>query len=63
VRQGEEAELWMDASKLHLFDAESGKSIRAEGSGGDGASAAAQAPASPPGEPTEPNQPGAQADA
>ncbi len=29
VREGEEAELWMDASKLHLFDSSSGRSLRA----------------------------------
>jgi multiple sugar transport system ATP-binding protein len=27
VRQGEEAELWVDASKLHLFDPEDGRNI------------------------------------
>jgi multiple sugar transport system ATP-binding protein len=29
VREGEEAELWMDASKLHLFDSSTGRSLRA----------------------------------
>src|SRR5215211_270801 len=29
VREGEEAELWVDASKLHLFDAGDGRSLRA----------------------------------
>jgi multiple sugar transport system ATP-binding protein len=33
VREGEEAQLWMDASKLHLFDSEDGRSLTA---GGDG---------------------------
>ena len=28
VRRGEEAELWVDASKLHLFEPESGRSLR-----------------------------------
>ncbi len=28
VREGEEAELWLDASKLHLFDPEGGRSLR-----------------------------------
>jgi multiple sugar transport system ATP-binding protein len=30
VRQGHEAELWVDVSKLHFFDAESGRSLTAE---------------------------------
>jgi|SRR5215211_77954 len=29
VRQGEEAELWVDATKLHLFDPESGRNLTA----------------------------------
>jgi multiple sugar transport system ATP-binding protein len=29
VRQGEEAELWVDATKLHLFDPEDGRSLTA----------------------------------
>jgi multiple sugar transport system ATP-binding protein len=29
VRQGEEAELWVDASKIHLFDPEDGRSLAA----------------------------------
>jgi multiple sugar transport system ATP-binding protein len=33
VRQGEEAELWVDASKLHLFDPEDGRSLTSEDSG------------------------------
>ncbi|MDQ4041059.1 MAG: ABC transporter ATP-binding protein, partial [Actinomycetota bacterium] len=28
VSEGAEAELWFDAAKLHLFDAESGRSLR-----------------------------------
>ena len=27
VQEGQELELWYDASKLHLFDAESGRSL------------------------------------
>jgi multiple sugar transport system ATP-binding protein len=27
VRRGEEAELWVDASKLHLFDPSTGRSL------------------------------------
>jgi multiple sugar transport system ATP-binding protein len=27
VKEGEEAELWVDASKLHLFDPETGNSL------------------------------------
>jgi hypothetical protein len=27
VRQGEDAELWVDASSLHLFDPEDGRSL------------------------------------
>jgi multiple sugar transport system ATP-binding protein len=30
VRQGEEAELWLDVSKLHFFDLDSGRSLTAE---------------------------------
>jgi multiple sugar transport system ATP-binding protein len=33
VSQGQEAELWYDAAKLHLFDAESGRSLLADTSG------------------------------
>jgi len=29
VREGEEAELWVDAGKLHLFDSSDGRSLRA----------------------------------
>ena len=28
VRRGEETELWVDASKLHLFDPQTGRSLR-----------------------------------
>jgi hypothetical protein len=28
VQEGQETELWYDASKLHLFDAESGERLR-----------------------------------
>jgi hypothetical protein len=30
VRQGQEAELWLDVSKLHFFDLDSGRSLTAE---------------------------------
>ena len=30
VRQGEESELWLDVSKLHFFDLDSGRSLTAE---------------------------------
>jgi multiple sugar transport system ATP-binding protein len=30
IKRGDEAELWVDATKLHLFDVESGKSLRRE---------------------------------
>ncbi|HEY1274042.1 MAG TPA: sn-glycerol-3-phosphate ABC transporter ATP-binding protein UgpC [Thermoleophilaceae bacterium] len=33
VRQGEEAELWVDATKLHLFDPDDGRSLTSEESG------------------------------
>jgi hypothetical protein len=33
VRQGEEAELWFDASHLQLFDLDSGRSLLADGAG------------------------------
>jgi multiple sugar transport system ATP-binding protein len=32
VREGEEAELWVDISKLHLFDGQSGRSLTSKGS-------------------------------
>ncbi|HKF79504.1 MAG TPA: sn-glycerol-3-phosphate ABC transporter ATP-binding protein UgpC [Thermoleophilaceae bacterium] len=38
VQEGQEAELWVDAERLHLFDPESGQSLTAE-AGGDGAAA------------------------
>jgi multiple sugar transport system ATP-binding protein len=41
IRQGTEAELWFDPRHLHLFDAESGRSLLAS----DGAQSGAQAPA------------------
>jgi multiple sugar transport system ATP-binding protein len=41
VRQGEEAELWFDSNHLHLFDAESGRSLLAT----DGAAPTQQQPA------------------
>jgi multiple sugar transport system ATP-binding protein len=31
VRAGQDAELWVDATKLHLFDPEDGRSLTAEG--------------------------------
>jgi multiple sugar transport system ATP-binding protein len=40
VRVGEEAELWVDASKIHLFDPEDGRNLTAGGdvpAAGDGA--------------------------
>ena len=33
VRQGEEAELWLDASALHLFDTEDGHSLTSPAQG------------------------------
>jgi hypothetical protein len=27
VRRGEEAELWVDSTKVHFFDAESGRNL------------------------------------
>jgi multiple sugar transport system ATP-binding protein len=36
IKRGDEAELWVDPSKLHLFDAETGQSLT---SGTDGAAA------------------------
>jgi multiple sugar transport system ATP-binding protein len=66
VEQGQEAELWVDTSKIHFFDAQSGRSLTAPGAEGDGAPAgrpdqtvqratppgaeAAQQAAAPPGE-------------
>jgi multiple sugar transport system ATP-binding protein len=37
VKEGEEAELWVDAERLHLFDPDSGASLTSEGAEGDGA--------------------------
>jgi multiple sugar transport system ATP-binding protein len=37
VQQGQEAELWVDAERLHLFDPDSGSSLTAEVSGDGGA--------------------------
>jgi multiple sugar transport system ATP-binding protein len=37
VREGEEAELWVDASKLHLFNPDGGRNLAGDGSGADGA--------------------------
>jgi multiple sugar transport system ATP-binding protein len=34
VKRGEEAELWVDSTKLHLFDPESGESLKRSGSTG-----------------------------
>ena len=31
VQEGQEAELWVDTSKLHLFDAGDGRSLRTKG--------------------------------
>ncbi|HWF34053.1 MAG TPA: sn-glycerol-3-phosphate ABC transporter ATP-binding protein UgpC [Solirubrobacteraceae bacterium] len=45
VRQGAEAELWFDGSKVQLFDLESGQSLLGAGSGG--ALAGAERPAVP----------------
>jgi hypothetical protein len=28
VRRGEEAELWVDSTKLHLFDPDTGRSLK-----------------------------------
>jgi multiple sugar transport system ATP-binding protein len=39
ARQGEEAELWFDGTKLQLFDAESGQSLLSDGKVGNGAAA------------------------
>jgi multiple sugar transport system ATP-binding protein len=42
VRQGGEAELWFDSEHLHLFDLESGRSLREASRNGTDAQAAAQ---------------------
>ena len=52
VRPGEEAELWVDASRLHLFDPEEGRNLTAGREGpaatGDGQPTAGQAPEAAP---------------
>jgi multiple sugar transport system ATP-binding protein len=54
VRTGEEAELWVDASRLHLFDPEEGRNLTAGKEGppatGDGQPTARQAPEAAPAE-------------
>ena len=45
VREGEEAELWVDASKLHLFDASSGRSLTARAEAAPAATGGGQSPA------------------
>jgi multiple sugar transport system ATP-binding protein len=40
VRQGQEAELWVDTSQLHLFDVETGRSLLADGTSRQEASGA-----------------------
>jgi hypothetical protein len=41
VKKGQEAELWIDATKLHFFDPEGGRNLSlAEDAGNGGASAA-----------------------
>jgi multiple sugar transport system ATP-binding protein len=50
VRRGEETELWVDVSKLHLFDPETGQSLK------DGQASQA-APAAEPQEPPQQEQP------
>jgi multiple sugar transport system ATP-binding protein len=36
VKEGEDAELWVDAERLHLFDPDTGASLTSEGAEGDG---------------------------
>jgi multiple sugar transport system ATP-binding protein len=52
VRQGEEAELWVDASRLHLFDPDDGRNLTTDKQGpaatGDGQSPVGQEPAAAP---------------
>jgi multiple sugar transport system ATP-binding protein len=52
VRQGEEAELWVDAARLHLFDPEDGRSLTTDKQGpaatGDGQSPVGQEPQAAP---------------
>ncbi len=46
IKQGEEAELWFNAQHLQLFDAESGRSLLADGAAGGGQAPAPARPAS-----------------
>jgi multiple sugar transport system ATP-binding protein len=52
VRQGQEAELWVDATRLHLFDPDDGRNLTTDKQGpaatGDGQSPMGQEPAPPP---------------
>ena len=52
VRQGQEAELWVDATRLHLFDPDDGRNLTTDKQGpaatGDGQSPMGQEPAAPP---------------
>jgi multiple sugar transport system ATP-binding protein len=52
VRQGEEAELWVDATSLHLFDPDDGRNLTTDKQGpaatGDGQSPVGQQPAEAP---------------
>jgi multiple sugar transport system ATP-binding protein len=52
VRQGQEAELWVDATRLHLFDPDDGRNLTTGKQGpaatGDGQSPMGQEPAAPP---------------
>jgi multiple sugar transport system ATP-binding protein len=54
VRQGEEAELWVDATRLHLFDPDDGRNLTTDKQGpaavGDGQSPMGQEPAPQEGE-------------
>jgi multiple sugar transport system ATP-binding protein len=62
ARVGEEAELWVDASKIHLFDPGDGRSLTSEAAapaavGGDGQSSLGAEPAPGEGAPDEPAPP------
>jgi multiple sugar transport system ATP-binding protein len=52
VRQGEDAELWVDATRLHLFDPDDGRSLTTAKEGpaatGDGQSPMGREPQAPP---------------
>jgi multiple sugar transport system ATP-binding protein len=52
VRVGQESELWVDATRLHLFDPEDGRSLTADGAGpaavGGGQGAGGYDPGAPP---------------